>query len=766
MSQSRTYNRSFAGGIISEELHGRFDLSKLQTGVKNARNMLVRPGGALFAREGFDYIQTAKHGDRQCRLFEFNYNTEQTYILEFGHQYIRFHTGGSTLLAGAAQAITGVTNATTGVLSYAGADPANGTWMYLSGNTGMTEINARYVVVTNVNAGANTFELYDLFGNPIDTSDYGVWTAGGTMDAVYEISSPYLESELFELDVVQSADVVTITHTSREPRELSRLSATSWSLATISFAPTIGTPVGQTATPAVAGAATWVYAVTAIASDGLEESLQSANATTAAAATPLSATNYVTVACTAVSGAIRYNFYRKDDGIYGFIGQSGTNSFRDTGITPDLSITPPNSNNPFSSSGNYPAAVSYSDQRRVFAGTTNRRQTVWMTRAGTESNLSYSIPTRDDDSITFRIAAREANAIRHLVPLGDLLALTASAVWRIWGGSTDVITPATLTAKPQAYVGANAAQPLTTPVSVLYAQAEGSMIQELVYSTSKDGTNSGYQVNDLSVFAPDLFEGYTVTDMAYAHSPYKCAFFIRDDGVMLGLTYVKEQEVAAWHQHDTDGEFESVAVTTESAANRVYVAVKRTINGQTVRYIERLHIASSAAIEDCFFVDSGLTYDSTPVDTLRGFYHLEGETIKVLVDGGGHPDVVVTDGVINLDYEGSTIHGGLGYTQDLHLLPAALQGEAFGHGRPKNVNRAFVRVVRSWGFFAGPDEDNLIEAPWRTDEDYGTPAALQSGIVDLTLLPDWSDDATILFRQVEPLPMRIASIGLEIEVGG
>lgn len=766
MSQSRTYNKSFSGGIVSDELHGRFDLAKFQNGLKDARNMIVRPAGAVYSREGFDYIQTAKYGDKKCRLFEFNYNTEQTYILEFGDLYIRFHTGGSTLLSGAAQAITGITNAAVGVLSYAGADPTNGTWMYIADNDGMTEINSRYVVVTNVNAGANTFELYDLFGNPIDTTNYGVWTAGGEMDSVYEVVSPYAESDLFELDIVQSADVVTITWVGDAPRELTRLSATSWSLSTITFAPTIAAPTGATATPAVAGAATYNYAVTSIASDGLEESLQ-ANFSAVAAAATISATNYITLAgFAAVTGAIRYNFYRKDDGIYGFIGQSGTNSFRDTGITPDLSITPPNSNNPFSGSSNFPAAVSYSDQRRVFAGTLNRRQTVWMTRAGTESNLSYSIPTRDDDSITFRIAAREANAIRHLVPLGDLLALTASAAWRIWGGSTDVITPATLTAKPQAYIGANSAQPIVTPVSVLFAQAEGSMVQELVYSTSADGTNNGYQVNDLSIFAPALIEGYTITDMAYAHYPYKCGFFIRSDGVLLGLTYVKEQEVSAWHRHDTDGEFESVAVTVESNANRVYVSVKRTINGQTVRYIERLHIASSAAIEDCFFVDSGLTYDSTPVDTLRGFYHLEGETIKVLVDGGVHPDAVVTDGTITLDFEGSTIHGGLAYTHDVTLLPAALQGEAFGFGRPKNVNQAFVRVVQSAGFYVGPDEDNLIEVPWRTDEDYGTPAALRTGVVDLLLLPDWSEDAPVLFRQSEPLPMRLASLGLEIEVGG
>lgn len=766
MTQTRVYNRSFSGGIVSGDLHGRFDLVKFQTGVKDAVNMKVLPTGQLFKRDGFAYIQTMKYGTKLSRCIPFNYNTTQTYILEFGDLYIRFHTGGSTLLDGSPQAITGILKATTGVLTYTGADPTNGQWAWLSGNSGMTEINSRYAVVTSVNVGAKTFQLYDLFGNPINTSNYGVWTAGGTFERVYEIASPYVEADLFAIHYVQSADVLTLVHPNYAPRELSRVSAASWTLTAISFAPAIVAPASLTVTPAVPAGTTYSYAATALAADGLEESLQ-VNGSTVVGAATLSSAAYNTLTAAAVSGAVRYNFYRKDDGIYGLIGQSGVVSFRDTGVTPNLAITPPNSNTPFGSSGNYPAAVSYSDQRRIFAGTNARRQTFWMTRTGTESNLSYSIPTRADDAIIYRIASREANAIRHLVPYGDLIALTAAAAWRIYGGFGEVLTPATTVVKPQSYVGANNTQPVVTPNSVLFAQNQGSMLQELSYVVGVSGAPTGYSVSDISIFAPHLIKGYTIVDMAYAAYPDKIVWSARSDGVLLGLTYVKEQEVAAWHQHNTSGgAFESVATTQENNADRVYTIVKRTINSKTMRYLERLNFSVSEALNDSFYVDSGLTYSGAPKNTLRGFYHLEGETLRPLADGGVHPAVTVVDGAITLDAEYSKVHAGLGITADTKFLPPVIQGEAFGHGRPKNINEIFVSVRDSAAFFAGPDVDHLIEQKARTNEPYDSAPGLYTGVVDLVVLPGWSMDAPMMIRHTLPLPLRLLSISMELEIGG
>src|SRR5690606_16768962 len=174
--------------------------------------------------------------------------------------------------------------------------------------------------------------------------------------------------------------------------------------------------------------------------------------------------------------------------------------------------------------------------------------------------------------------------------------------------------------------------------------AQGTRLQELVYVTDGNGAN-GYQVNDVSIMAPHLFPcACGIVDMAYAHSPFKVCWAVRGNGALLGMTYVPQHEVVGWHRHDTDGLFESVAVIPENNMDTLYAVIKRTVNSQTVRYIERMHTREFQDLEDCFFVDSGLTYDGAATDTVRGLYHLEGEEVAILADGAVHPSVTVTNG--------------------------------------------------------------------------------------------------------------------------
>ena len=239
--------RSFAAGIIGPELYGRLDLTKFATGLARCLNWWVLPHGPVQNRPGFGYVLEVKDSTKATRVVPFSYNTEQTFIIEFGDQYVRWHTNGGTLLE-SSQNITAISKANPGVLAYAGADPTNGDWMYLSGIGGMTELNGRYVKVANVNAGANTFEITDIHGGGnINTTNFTTYTAGGTMARVYTLVTPYLEADLFDLHFVQSADVLTIVHPTYAPRELRRLSAASWQLATITFAPTLSAPGAPTA---------------------------------------------------------------------------------------------------------------------------------------------------------------------------------------------------------------------------------------------------------------------------------------------------------------------------------------------------------------------------------------------------------------------------------------------------------------------------------------------------------------------------------------
>jgi hypothetical protein len=221
--------------------------------------------------------------------------------------------------------------------------------------------------------------------------------------------------------------------------------------------------------------------------------------------------------------------------------------------------------------------------------------------------MTYSLPTRDDDAINFRVAAREANTIRHIVPLTNLVLLTSSAEWRITSINSDALTPTSVSVKPQSYIGANNVQPVIVNNNLIYAAARGGHMRELAYSWQANG----YVTGDLSLRAPHLFDNYSVVDMAFAKAPQPIVWAVSSSGKLLGLTYVPEQQVGAWHQHDTDGTFESCCVVAEGNDDRLYVVVKRTIGGVTKRYVERMATRLFATQADAFFVDSGATLDTT-----------------------------------------------------------------------------------------------------------------------------------------------------------
>ncbi|CAB4131896.1 hypothetical protein UFOVP137_21 [uncultured Caudovirales phage] len=434
-------------------------------------------------------------------------------------------------------------------------------------------------------------------------------TQGSTLlsgGSPYEVTTPYLEADLFDLHYVQSADVLTIVHPNYAPRELRRGGATSWTLTTISFVSALSAPGSVSASATGTGSTTYSYKITAVGDNGLDESLASsaANVTN----NLLTSGNKNTITWGSVSGAVRYNVYKQANGaLYGYIGQSDGTTFIDDNITADISKTPPLQYNPFGSSGNYPGAVSYFEQRRCFAGTINAPQNIWMTRTGTESNMTYSLPTQEDDSINFRVAAREANTIRHIVPLNNLVLLTSSAEWRITSVNSDALTPSSVSVKPQSYIGSASVQPVIVNNNLIYAAARGGHMRELAYNWQA----SGYVTGDLCLRTPHLFDNLTLVDMAYGKAPTPIVWSVSSSGKLLGLTYVPEQSVGAWHQHDTDGVFESCCVVAEGDEDRLYVVVKRTINGSVKRYVERMASRFFTSQADAFFVDSGGTFNGT-----------------------------------------------------------------------------------------------------------------------------------------------------------
>jgi hypothetical protein len=248
---------SYARGELSPRLHGRADIEAYAMSLAEAKNWIVSRQGGLIRRPGFVHVHPLRAQSQKGRLVEFEFNEEQAYAILFNAGTIRFFTAGG-IVTRAAQNITGITKANPAVVTYSGSDTyANDDFVVIDGVAGMTEVNGREFKVANVNTGSNTFELHDIVAGGIDSSSYGTYTGGGTVSEIYEILSPYSESDLFDLQFAQAGDTVYIAHPSYAPRKLVRTSETSWAISTIEFldGPYLDEDTeGTTLTPASTGA--------------------------------------------------------------------------------------------------------------------------------------------------------------------------------------------------------------------------------------------------------------------------------------------------------------------------------------------------------------------------------------------------------------------------------------------------------------------------------------------------------------------------------
>ena len=683
---STVIQRSFAGGEIAPALYARVDISKYQSGLRTCRNYYVMRHGGAQNRPGTKFIGEVSDSNRQSRLIPFVFSQSQTYVLEFGHKYVRFIQNGDYLLE-ASKTITGITQANPAVVTSSSHGYSEGDEVYISDVVGMTELNGRNFKVGTTTT--NTFELEYMDGTNVDSSSFSAYSSGGESRRVYEVGTVYSEDHLFDLRYIQSADVMTIVHPYHPPKELSRTSALSWTFTDITIEPSIDQPTGFSATGGPAGSKSFNYSATSISEDTLEESLLVISTAINSVDTP-TATDPITVSWLTVTGAQEYNVYKQENGIWYLLGVAGGGSFKDIGQAVDTTVTAPIAFDPFETVsasvatitqanpgvvtyggadvfsngdqvmfrdvqgmteinsnvyyvtnlnttantfelededgnavdtsgfsaytaagsvyiiGNYPSTVTYFQQRLVFANSINNPEKIWTSKIGQFKNFTKSSPIQDDDGITFQIAGRQQNEVKHLIDLTRLVVFTESGEWTVGGDDADILRPTSINPKQQSYNGANKMPPLPIGRSALYVQARGSIVRDLGYEFSVDG----YQGNDLTIFSAHLFDDYTLKDWAYQQIPHSVVWVVRTDGTLLALTYVREQQLTAWSRHDFDGgTVEAIASVPESNEDALYVIVKRTINGSTKRYVERFSPRNIIDVIDTKILDSFLTYD-------------------------------------------------------------------------------------------------------------------------------------------------------------
>lgn len=581
------------------------------------------------------------------------------------------------------------------------------------------------------------------------------------------MESPYALADVPEISYAQTGDVVYLAHKDYPLHKVVRSGFAptyDWAIGSVVLNASIAAP----AAPTVAwqgGTSNYTlrYKISAVDGKG-KESLPSAVGSCANGKYPTDWTegNHVLLSWEAVGGAAEYNIYRESAGYYGFIGIARGTSFDDQNYEADIADTPKEDWDPFSD-GNNPGTVTFHQQRMVLAGTRNNPQSFYMSRTGDFENFRKSRPVQDDDPVEYQLASGTVDGIVWAASFGDLLLGTAGAEYKATGGD-GAITAKDCTITAQSCWGSSKIPPIIIGNSVMHCQRHGSRVRDLFYSLEKDG----YAGNDLSVLAPHLFDGHTVRQWAFQQTPNSTLWVVRDDGVLLALTYMKEQDIWGWSRQITDGRVRSVVTLSGENADELLLVVERTVGGTTVYYLERLmpRWKQGDDIADAFFVDCGLTgHFADGVTSIGGLSHLEGRIVHALLDGSPVIDLTVANGTVKLPYSAHTVNIGLPYTSTLSPMPVEADTQTGSTlGMKRGYGQCVVRMFRSVGGKFGTSPDNLYDFPF-TPSRWGEACEPFSGDIQCTAGGGQDTDTAFYIVQDRPLPMRVVAIVAGVDFG-
>ena len=504
-------------------MEGRTDFAKYFNGASNIENFVVLPHGPITRRPGTYFVSEIKTSSAKTRLIPFTFSTEQTYILEFGNLYIRFFKDDGQITEGN-KVISAITKANPGVVTATSHGYSNGDFVNISGVVGMTEVNNKTFKVAN--KATNTFELTDVDGTNVNTTNFTTYSSDGVANRIYQITTEFTTAQIFDLKFAQSADVMYICHPSHEVTKLSRTGHTSWSLDEVDFLSTGPFLDANTTTTTLtpSNASTGSRNITASAITGINGgvgwlatdvgrviSMNNGKAT-------ITARTSATVAVATV-----------------------TDAFDNTNAVTDWKL------GSFSDTTGHPSCVSFFEQRLVFAATSDQPQTMFFSKSGDYENMTSG--TDADSAMIYTIASNQVNAIKSLKATRTLICMTTGGEYAVSSGtSQDAITPSNINIRKQSNYGSAGVDALSIGNATIFLQRAKRKIRELAYNFDTDG----YVAPDLTILADHISET-GIVQMDYQQEPYSVVWAARTDGVLSGLTYNRLENVVAWHRHIIGG---------------------------------------------------------------------------------------------------------------------------------------------------------------------------------------------------------------------
>ena len=432
----------------------------------------------------------------------------------------------------------------------------------------------------------------------------------------------------------------------------------------------------------------------------------------------------------------------------------------------------------------FPRALSFYEERLIFAGNANQPQTLWGSVSSDFENFTPEYTITDAGPLTYTISSNQVDAIIWLAPGRVLMAGTQEAEYKISGSSTsEALTPTNVSVRRDTSYGSANLQPIPMGNVTLFLQRHGRKVRELSYDFASDS----YVAPDLTLLCEHITKP-EITQIDYQSEPDQTMWAIRSDGVLLSMIYERPQDVVGWSKHRTDGLYESVSTIPGAKQTEIWVIVNRTIQGVTKRYVECFDDEEWAERTDAFLgvqaqkyanvflVDCGLTYDAAlnggvPVTVLKGLDHLAGKTVHILADGVlQEPQEVVASGsdwIITLNTPNYVIHAGLPYSSMIITMrpEGGVQGGT-SQGKTKRISKVTLRVDKSLGCKVGPDADHLETLEFRNMADsMDTALSLFTGDMTTEFLGDYDSSAQVMVVQDQPLPLTICAIIPEMEIG-
>ena len=739
---------NFTAGELSPRLDGRTDVSKYFNGCKTLQNFVIHPHGGASRRPGTKFVREVKTSSNFTRLIPFEFNVTQAYILEFGENYFRIHKDGGTVISGGnpVEVATVYTSAQVSEIKFTQSADV----MYL--------VHPSHPVqkITRTSHTAWTISEVNFLRGPMqdsNTTDTTLTANNRTGSVTITAStSTFVATDVGRLvrlhdgfaKITNFASGTSVTATVQENADGRTELMPSYTATTVRFYEGDPSSTGLEHNDRM----------TDTAGNFIVEGFKVGQKVTITGAS--NGGNNVTNALIVQVTADTILFSPSVDLVNEAAGQSVT-------INGVLEADKNFSLGAFSATTGHPAAVSFYEQRLVFANTTAQPQTIFFSVAGSFEDFNDGI--NPADALIYTIGSNQVNVIRYLASGRVLIVGTSGGEFAVSAsGTTEPISPTNAQIKRQANYGSANIQPIQVGNVTMFVQRASRKIRELVYNFDEDS----YQAPDLTVLAEHITES-GITELAFQQEPDNVVWCVLTNGKFVGMTYRREENVVGWHEQIIGGSFGSGNAVVESVAvipgdlneDEVFLVVKRTIGGATKRYIEFFsNFDFGSDVQDAFFVDSGLTYSGSAATTISGLDHLEGQTVSILANGATHPDKTVSSGSVTLDRSVTKAHIGLSYNSTLQTMRIDAGGtEGTAQGKIKRIHDITLRLFRTVGIQVGSSETDLDRIPFRSSANAMDQALpLFTGDKEVEFRGGFDNDGFIVVKQNQPLPATILAI--------